>query len=165
MYQVYPVYLGCMTYTNADITSKAFRDDLGPQLDRVQHHGEQLLVTRKGKPAAFVVPVELKTDVDAFLRVERGLSHVSVQRGSEVTTLTRDQLAAELRKRGEQLRVDDSYARLRVAELDVLSTLLGELAVSRVDALAEFAGEWADRLHTMVCDADDQAYEQQPPAP
>jgi prevent-host-death family protein len=153
---VYHVYIGRMRYTNADITSKAFRDDIGPQLDRVQHHGEQLLITRNGRPAGFVVPVELKTEVDAYLRTERGLSHVSIQRGSTTTRLTRDELAASLRERGDSLHLGDDETCLRTADLDVLSTLLGELAASRTDSLAELAGDWSERLHAMVADAQDR---------
>lgn len=147
-----------MTYTNADITSKQFRDDLGPQLDRVQHHGVQLLVTRNGRPAAFVVPVALKTDVDAYLRTERGLSHVSSQQGDTTTRLTRDQLAENLRTRGDSLHLGDDETKLRTADLDVLATLLGELAASRVDALAELAGDWSERLSRMVADAQDRVW-------
>lgn len=142
-----------------EVAARAFRDDISSQLDHVQHGGRRKLIHRFGKPAAYVVPVALMTDVDAYLRTERGLSHVSIVQGGpegKTTTLTRDELAARLRDRGDSLHLGDDETCLRTADLDVLSTLLGELAASRTDSLAELAGDWSARLGEMVADAQDR---------
>ena len=154
---MYVRYFAYMTYTSetvTTVTSREFRADLGPQFDRVQHGGERLIVTRKGRPAVVVAPVGLMTDLDAYQRVDRGLSHVSIQCDGVVTRLTRDQLAAELTARGDQARPDEDHVRVRVTDLEVLSTLLGEMAASRTDALAELAGYWAGRLDVLTCAVD-----------
>lgn len=150
------VYVVCMTYTEADITSTRLRNDCSNQLDRVQHRGERLLITRVGKPCAYLAPVELITDVDAYLRTERGLSSVSVVSNSGTKRYTRDELAAQLRGRGDSLHLGDDETTLRTADLDVLSTLLAEFAAQRTDALAQLADDWSARLHSMVADAQDR---------
>ena len=46
------------------VTAKELKSHLGDFLGRVQFGGEQLVVTRNGKPAAAVIPIEML----AFLR-------------------------------------------------------------------------------------------------
>lgn len=155
MYAPYVVY---MEYTESDVTTVHLRRNLSDCLDRVQHQGERLLVTRAGKPAAFLAPTALLAEVDAYLRTERGLSGVtSVSNGKE-TRYTRDELAAQLRDRGDSLHLGDDETKLRTADLDVIARLLGEFAAQRTDALAELADDWSARLNNMVADAQTRVW-------
>lgn len=146
-----------MSYTNADLTSVEFRDALADNLNRVQHRGERLLVTRKGKPAVYVVPVETISELDSYLRSRDGLSHVTVQVGEHTMRITRDTLAADLTKRATE--IGGETVQLSAAEADVISTLLAEFAVARADALAALADDWATRLHNRYADAEERATE------
>ncbi len=149
---MHPVYLVCMTpFAPADdVPARTFRNDISDQLDRVQHGGERLRITRNGKPAAAVVPVGDLADFDAFRATERGLSHVGDGTGQP---LTRDQLAARLRGQSNQFQIDEGVVRLRAVDVEVIATLLGELVAARTDALATLADEWAVRLRADVYDA------------
>jgi prevent-host-death family protein len=83
---------------------RTLRNDLAHLLDEVADRRQHVVVTRHGRPAAVLVPVdeydaleetaEILSDVDALAAVEAGLAEI--QRGE---TVTLDELRADLAER------------------------------------------------------------------
>ena len=83
---------------------REFRSRLGELLDAVADRRDHILVTRNGKPAAALVPIdeyhaleesaEILSDADALSAIEQGLAEL--QRGEAVTL---EDLRAELADR------------------------------------------------------------------
>jgi prevent-host-death family protein len=85
------------------VPARELRNDLARLLDEVSDRREHIVVTRRGRPAAALVPfdeyealeetAEILSDPDALAAIEAGLAEV--ERGESVTL---DELREELAK-------------------------------------------------------------------
>ncbi len=96
-------YIGTYTSRMKIIPARDFRSDLANLLDEVADRREHVVVTRRGRPAAVLIPVdeyealeetaEILSDPAAVAAIEAGLA--DLERGETVTLADlRSQLAA-----------------------------------------------------------------------
>lgn len=99
-----PAYTRVYTLNMATVPVRELRQELARFIDRVADLREHVVVTRRGRPAAVLIPVdeyeafeetaEILSDSDTMRAIEQGRREV--ERGS---TVTLDQLRKELRQR------------------------------------------------------------------
>lgn len=126
-----------------EVTARQFRDDLADQLDAVQHQGESLIVTRRGRKAVAVVPVPRYR---AAWAITDGVSAFRLRMFNRHQQ--RDEVAAEFRGiAADSDRDGRKTVELPAGEADAIEFLLRELgALYAGDQLGQLAQDLAEQM-------------------